>query len=189
MQAQSKLKIGPQAQPGQIYDNGFAESQLGMKMPNTESFDKILSQRRLNQQIDLTQANLIDRVCEKSGADNNDNDDEEDEEHALQIPQSKVQKLEQGLPALGLLGGASAPALARSLQAITQQQHNPNQVQPQELPDLSLQNLQKMVTDMNDDSTPSRDKDQSSRLNGDLEESSGRVVSCSAVVKSEVAAE
>ena len=44
-----------------------------------------------------------------------------------------------------------------------------------------------MVTDMNDDSTPSRDKDQSSRLNGDLEESSGRVISCSAVVKSEVA--
>lgn len=54
-----------------------------MKMPNTESFDKILSQRRLNQQIDLTQANLIDRVCEKSGADNNDNDDDDDEAHAL----------------------------------------------------------------------------------------------------------
>lgn len=93
------------------------------------------------------------------------------------------------MPALGLLGGASGPVLSRSLQTITQQQHNPNHVQPQELPDLSLQNLQKMVTDMNDDSTPSRDKDQSSRLNGDLEESSGRIVSCSAVVKSEAATE
>ena len=46
-----------------------------------------------------------------------------------------------------------------------------------------------MVTEMNDDSTPSRDKDHSSRLNGDLEDSSGRVISSSAVVKSEVGTE
>ena len=43
MQAQSKLKIGQQVPPGQVFENGFTESQLGMKMPNTESFDKILS--------------------------------------------------------------------------------------------------------------------------------------------------
>lgn len=82
----------------------------------------------MNQQIDLTQANLIDRVCEKSGADNNENDDEEDEELALQIPQSKVQKLEQRAPTLGILGGADGAALSRSCQAIAQQQNNPNQV-------------------------------------------------------------
>jgi hypothetical protein len=43
MQAQSKLKIGQQAPPGQVFDNAFTESQPSMKMPNTESFDKILS--------------------------------------------------------------------------------------------------------------------------------------------------
>jgi hypothetical protein len=41
-----------------------------------------------------------------------------------------------------------------------------------------------MVTEMNDDSTPSRDKDHSN-----LEDSSGRVISSSAVVKSEVGTE
>lgn len=70
--------------------------------------------------MDLTQANLIDRVCEKSGADNNENDDEEDEEQALQIPQSKVQKLEQSAPTLSVLVDAGGP--------IAQQQSNSNQV-------------------------------------------------------------
>jgi hypothetical protein len=90
-------------------------------MPNTESFDKILSQRRLNQQIDLTQANLIDRVCEKSGAENNDDDDEEVDEDALQIPQGKVQKVESRAPTLGALGGTDAAALLRSRPALPQQ--------------------------------------------------------------------
>ena len=139
--------------------------------------------------MDLTQANLIDRVCEKSGADNNENDEEDDEEHVQQIPQGKAQKLEQRGLTTGILGGANGPALPGSFQATTRQPNDSNQVQPQELPDLSLQNLQKMVTDMNDDSTPSRDKDHSSRHNGDLEESSGRVVSSSTVGKSEGGAE
>lgn len=43
-----------------------------------------------------------------------------------------------------------------------------------------------MVSAMHDDSTPSREKDQSSRLNGDQDDSSGLVPSSSAVGKSEV---
>ena len=43
MQAQSKPKISQQVPPGQAFDSALMESQLAMKMPNTESFDKILS--------------------------------------------------------------------------------------------------------------------------------------------------
>lgn len=41
--------------------------------------------------------------------------------------------------------------------------------------ELQLQNLQKMMTDLNDDSTPSREKDQSSKAHGELYESSSQV--------------
>ena len=40
---------------------------------------------------------------------------------------------------------------------------------------MQLQNLQKMMTDLNDDSTPSREKDQSSKAHNELYESSGQV--------------
>jgi hypothetical protein len=68
------------------------------------------------------------------------------------------------------------PAISRSFPVAVAQQP-PNAVQPQELPI----SLHQMVTEMHDDSTPSRDKDHSSRH----EESSGRVGSSSAVKSDE----
>ena len=69
----------------------------------------------------------------------------------------------------GLVGRAAA---AFGAGAEAGGQHNGQQEDMQEL---QLQNLQKMMTDLNDDSTPSREKDQSSKAHGELYESSSQV--------------
>lgn len=70
--------------------------------------------------MDLTQANLIDRVCEKSGAENND-DLEDEGDGALQVSRSKVQKLEDGARNLGGLGCRDISALNRNLHSLPTQ--------------------------------------------------------------------
>ena len=50
----------------------------------------------------------------------------------------------------------------------------PHNGQQEDVQELHLQNLQKMI-DMNDDSTPSREKDQSSKAHNELYESSSQV--------------
>lgn len=125
-----------------------------LKLMNHESFDK-LSQRRLNQSIQQTRTNLIDRIAEKQAHNENDEMDGGDD---FALGQAE-----------GLVGRAAA-AFGAGVE--TGAQHHGQQEDMQEL---QLQNLQKMMTDLNDDSTPSREKDQSSKAHAELYESSSQI--------------